>query len=1638
MPIRQRDNKWYWGSKGPFTSRKKAEKVAQAAHASGYVSKLFDFTKQVSFPTPITGGGSSGKPKPLGTDVPEEFRQYLAGKEAPKGTKVLTGARGKLFIDTRTLEGKAPEEEAPPVSPEVQQRAEKFDKLNAKLDAEFKEEEKAFPKKAAEWQKNSENIGKPFPDKLRPGFYGLNKAKHPVNSKIGKDLETAFYDLNRGTEKQKKNIMDTAYGSMSEVISDAFLALDEDKQRGGSDVDYITRAIHGEDTDRKPYTIEEVEDFVQDVMRAARYTTRELPDTVTLYRGASRETQEYHRGGGILVPTSTMKDIAQKFATRWGKSGGRLHTVKVNRAEIVADITAMGGGGEGEHLIPVSVYNKNKKTEELKVEDTKDFANWSPEAKREAKMDSNSPYYDEQYAAKERLHEVAGQSNGNLSKSVIELTDFIEKAPFGFKFPSSGGSDKPPTGDKSPAGDKALPTPEEQQLLDVPIQYRIYLETGEKPPEGIDAQQGPQGGMFYDSRQLDSGDEDQKATLDEHTQKRFDDAREQFDDDYEDIDIEAVAKEIEDLEGKINDSWSKILDDEELKKLDDQIFEDEELEDKIKELSDITKYKKLEDFDNASDYIKDRQRIEAEKARLINERKEKYLNIREKKDIRRDELIKQNPELTRNYEKKEKLVNDFLDKQYELFEKGQPMAQAMMDGLGGGITVEGIHIPLKKDIVFVDKETFQKSWKGAFEVRSMADMKKTVHARLSDVDNTTGSYSPHNNNMILNPKIFKDLASDDPKIQRQAVSTIVHEVGHSSNTTPIQRDILKERMASYTKHSEKDQEAAEAVINKNLTYVITEGPNDMLSQHHVARKYDPDIKPKTREELSKVGKWSTSEDMEKAGVGYLGFMEHFAHWALTENNDNPKEARKFLAKMHQAKNDEAGKDFMNENLAKFGWYAMINETNGGRIVEKTGDAATFSQADRNIQLMSALQQGMGHGEDSVDYDDLSDSYDKMLEPDYARKDIIGGTPEDVQWLLYGEPEGETGMKKSLRKEDGGGFDGGAGTVFTSTDTGVFTTTYGGSSAKHRTQVKKKKKKKKTGIERLGSWLTDYSPERKSMQKATPTDFAVDLLYSISKEYKIKDRKLRNKVDTKYPNNESVTNYRPKILDWKKNDYDNAGALQYAKAIDTESSDEVGKITQEQAGFRKATPFENSQKVQCGSCIFFSEDDNECHLVTGYIEEDTWCNLFSSENKPQPDENEMVEGEDIEKARDLEDYFSNKYPMQSDKLKRRIIREGVFPRECAGCKCAEWKGSVVPLELDHIDGDHGNNAKENLQLICPNCHALTPHYRVKKPGSKSAIDLHGGAPKGDPRRDKSLDKELRKAASKEKNPAEWGTPTLHHTDVLNRKYQVLTKKPEAYLDSLSAPPDNEMEISAIKHYQEDASRVSKEIHEQDKDLAKPFFDYLKENKLEIDEDYIHAVNKDVNTIVHHAKFKFNRPRPAQVSEIKPTPNEGGYSPAYPSGHATQATVIAGILSKIYPEHSEDFNKIASKIGVNRIRAGLHYPSDNRAGQALGMEILEDMPPIDTEQHLEKAEQVIEGKPRKDSPNTVLEQNEFMDRLKATTAKHVGDKKDDSDVKASTMAADAPFGPEIRLSAELENQYKNDIEFRKMVNLIRKKK
>ena len=41
---------------------------------------------------------------------------------------------------------------------------------------------------------------------------------------------------------------------------------------------------------------------------------------------------------------------------------------------------------------------------------------------------------------------------------------------------------------------------------------------------------------------------------------------------------------------------------------------------------------------------------------------------------------------------------------------------------------------------------------------------------------------------------------------------------------------------------------------------------------------------------------------------------------------------------------------------------------------------------------------------------------------------------------------------------------------------------------------------------------------------------------------------------------------------------------------------------------------------------------------------------------------------------------------------------------------------VPLEADHIDGNHKNNKIDNLRLLCPNCHALTSTYKALNKGN----------------------------------------------------------------------------------------------------------------------------------------------------------------------------------------------------------------------------------------------------------------------------------------------------------------------------------
>lgn len=71
------------------------------------------------------------------------------------------------------------------------------------------------------------------------------------------------------------------------------------------------------------------------------------------------------------------------------------------------------------------------------------------------------------------------------------------------------------------------------------------------------------------------------------------------------------------------------------------------------------------------------------------------------------------------------------------------------------------------------------------------------------------------------------------------------------------------------------------------------------------------------------------------------------------------------------------------------------------------------------------------------------------------------------------------------------------------------------------------------------------------------------------------------------------------------------------------------------------------------------------------------------------------------------------PFEELSIKRKkkfLIDENGW--KCEWCKNSIWLDNPIPLEIDHIDGNHKNNSKNNFRLLCPNCHALTPTYKSK--------------------------------------------------------------------------------------------------------------------------------------------------------------------------------------------------------------------------------------------------------------------------------------------------------------------------------------
>jgi 5-methylcytosine-specific restriction endonuclease McrA len=64
------------------------------------------------------------------------------------------------------------------------------------------------------------------------------------------------------------------------------------------------------------------------------------------------------------------------------------------------------------------------------------------------------------------------------------------------------------------------------------------------------------------------------------------------------------------------------------------------------------------------------------------------------------------------------------------------------------------------------------------------------------------------------------------------------------------------------------------------------------------------------------------------------------------------------------------------------------------------------------------------------------------------------------------------------------------------------------------------------------------------------------------------------------------------------------------------------------------------------------------------------------------------------------------------VKKWLLQEREY--RCQKCgNSGEWQGEPLALELEHINGDSLDNTRENLLILCPNCHSQTSTFRGRK-------------------------------------------------------------------------------------------------------------------------------------------------------------------------------------------------------------------------------------------------------------------------------------------------------------------------------------
>ncbi len=111
------------------------------------------------------------------------------------------------------------------------------------------------------------------------------------------------------------------------------------------------------------------------------------------------------------------------------------------------------------------------------------------------------------------------------------------------------------------------------------------------------------------------------------------------------------------------------------------------------------------------------------------------------------------------------------------------------------------------------------------------------------------------------------------------------------------------------------------------------------------------------------------------------------------------------------------------------------------------------------------------------------------------------------------------------------------------------------------------------------------------------------------------------------------------------------------------------------------------------------------------------------------------------------------------------------------------------------------------------------------------------------------------------------------------------------------------------------------------LTRKKYRYLKE--------VLNIAHTELARVLVYYKKKFDRVRPSFYDKRLNVAIKVPGHPSYPSAHAAQAFMVAEVLAFVNPKGRSRYREYAEQISFHRELAGLHYPSDSRAGKILGV-------------------------------------------------------------------------------------------------------